>query len=351
MVESNFSKTGPIHVLIVDDSAFIRQSLRAILEEDPDIKVIGMAHDPYDAREKIKLLNPDVITLDINMPRMNGLEFLEKLMRLRPMPVIMVSTLTEKGAKETIEALSLGAVDYVEKPTDEKKLLSLGKEICQKVKMAARAKIKPLKNISQKNILTTLTKSKPENTFHKIIAIGSSTGGVEALTEIITALRPPTPPILITQHMPEKFTTSFANRLHRISALHVIEAFDGVHVQSNSVYLAPGNYHMVVEKIGLQTSLRTHQEKSVSGHRPSVDVMFKSCSQSIAKQCVAFLLTGMGKDGAEGMKELHDQGGLTFSQNEESCLVYGMPRAAKELNAIEREVHLNEVATIIMQYK
>jgi two-component system chemotaxis response regulator CheB len=340
-------------VLVVDDSAYMRRLISDVLNSDPEIEVLDTASDPLIARNKLKNLNPDVMTLDIQMPNMNGLEFLERIMAHRPMPVIMISSLTENGADETIKALELGAVDYVTKPTRdiEQSIARITAEICEKVKMAARAKlkVKTVQQISNPEHII-LAGDAPKNTSNRYIAIGSSTGGVEALSEIINSLPPSCPPILITQHMPEKFTTSFAARLNKTSSLTVHEAVDGQLIESNHVYLAPGGYHLGVRKVGGRFVTQLNDGALISGHKPSVDYLFTSIAHTIpAAQVTAFILTGMGKDGAQGLKKLKDLGADTYGQNEASCVVYGMPRVAKELNAVKKEINLNEVATYIMQ--
>lgn len=341
-----------IRVVVVDDSKFIRTLFTSMLNDTNDIEVVDTAEDPYDAREKIKKHNPDVITLDIEMPKMDGIEFLEKIMRLRPMPVVMVSTLTQKGADITLKALEMGAVDYIPKPIDAKEYENidwLKDELANKVRAAAMAKVrpnignqKPLERIQQK---VTLKSSSPE-----LIAIGSSTGGVEALREIISTLPIGIPPVIITQHMPEKFTTSFANRLNSMTDLSVHEASDGMRVEANNVYIAPGNFHLKVKRTP-EGSLRTVVENSelVSGHRPSVDVMFSSVAEVVGGKAIGVILTGMGKDGSIGMKKMKDKGCFNIGQTQDTCVVYGMPKAAKEAGAVDVEVALNKISEFLIQ--
>lgn len=342
-----------ISVLVIDDSAFMRHLLTTILESDPMIEVLDTASDPIIARNKIKNLNPDVLTLDIQMPNMNGLDFLERIMAHRPMPVVMISSLTEVGAQETLKALELGAVDFVTKPMRdiEKAMYVMSIEICEKVKMAATAKIRVK---TQNQVLNPQHAVVPSLermvTHHRFVTIGASTGGVEAISEIINSLPSVCPPILMAQHMPEKFTTSFAARLNKTSNLDVHEAIDGQIIEPNNVYLAPGSYHMGVRKSGSHYVIQLNDGPLVNGHRPSVDYLFQSIAHTIpAKQVIGFLLTGMGRDGASGLKQLRDLGAKTYGQNEASCVVYGMPRVAKEIGAIEKELHLNEIATTIVQ--
>lgn len=343
-----------IRVLVVDDSAFIRHLLCEILNQDPMIEVIDTANDPIIAKEKIRALNPDVLTLDIQMPNMNGLDFLERIMAHRPMPVIMISSLTEQGAQETLKALELGAVDFVAKPKRdiEREIHRISEEICEKVKMAAHAK---LKIKTQDQLLKTPHKivqiNKKIYVHNKMILIGASTGGVEAISEIINSLPTECPPILMTQHMPEKFTTSFAARLNKTSNLVVHEATDNQQILPGNVYLAPGSYHLGIRKSNGGYVTQLNDGPLQNGHRPSVDYLFNSAAQCVpAKEICAVILTGMGKDGANGLKKLHDQGALTIGQNEASCVVYGMPRAAKEIGGVEKVLHLNEIATNIMQF-
>jgi two-component system chemotaxis response regulator CheB len=352
--------TKKIRVLIVDDSAFIRHILTSLLSQDPEIEVIGSAIDPYDAREKIKILNPDVITLDIEMPRMNGIEFLEKLMRLRPMPVVMLSTLTQKGADITLKALELGAVDYIAKPIKnfEENMESFKKEVIEKVKIASQARVSVLTNdishdqiSSEQNHMesSVLKGFEKANSSRHIIAIGSSTGGVEALTKILSQLPKNSPAIVIAQHMPSGFTNSFAKRLNAHCAINVVEAENHMRIESGTAYIAPGNAHLCIENKNGYVIRLDENTPLVSGHRPSVDVLFESVSKNVGKMASGFILTGMGKDGAQGLKMMRDMGCKTFGQNEASCVVYGMPKMAFLNGAVEKEVHLNEISTIIMQ--
>ncbi len=342
-----------VRVLIVDDSAFIRHLLKEILNSDPMIEVIDTASDALIARQKIKNLNPDVLTLDIEMPNMNGLDFLERLMSLRPMPVVMISSLTEHGAQETIRALELGAVDYVAKPNRnlEEAMISISQEICEKVKTAAAARVRARTQQQSSSLSSNVIQPTSRIiTSNRFILIGSSTGGVEALTEVICKLPDTCPPILVTQHMPEKFTASFAARLDKSSQLTVHEASDGQIIQPNNVYLAPGGYHLGVRKSGGSYVTTINDGSLVSGHKPSVDFLFNSAANVLpAKQIIAVIMTGMGRDGAEGLKKLSDLGAITLGQNEASCVVYGMPRAAKELGGVQKEIHLNEISTTLVQ--
>lgn len=341
-----------IKVLIVDDSALIRQMFESILSEDPQIQVVGTAVDPLDAREKIKALNPDVITLDIEMPKMDGLTFLEKIMTLRPMPVVMASTLTQKGAEPTLRALELGAVDYVGKPVDDQTKMKdshLKAELITKVKNAAIAKVRPLRKTSaDKNKVVAI----PAGTqfTRDFIAIGASTGGVEALREVLIRLPSNSPPVVVVQHMPPKFTASFASRLDTICQMRVHEAKDGQEIMAGNIYIAEGGKHLRVKKQGSKRICSVREGEQVSGHCPSVDVMFTSVAEQVGGQVVGAILTGMGKDGAAGMLKMKQAGALTIGQNKDSCVVYGMPREAKALGAVDIEKPLEDIAAQIIQW-
>ncbi len=340
-----------IKLLIVDDSALIRELFTRLLSTEEDIEVLDTAIDPMDAREKIKRLNPDVITLDIEMPKMDGLSFLEKIMALRPMPVIMVSTLTQKGASSTIKALELGAVDYVSKPLGEQTegvLEALKQELAGKIRAAAGAKVRQHSRVQQAkpNILGF----NPHSSCKKIIAIGSSTGGVEALRDIFLTLPANCPPIVMTQHMPEQFTASFAARLNSLSAVEVAEATEGAKLKTGHAYLAPGGRHLSVIKKGAEYFCKIEDGANVSGHKPSVDVLFKSVAETIGADAIGIILTGMGKDGAEGMLKMHEKGAYTIGQNQASCVVYGMPKAAFNIGAVDIELPLNEIAAHMLKF-
>ncbi|MFN7038191.1 MAG: chemotaxis response regulator protein-glutamate methylesterase [Alphaproteobacteria bacterium] len=338
-----------IQVLIVDDSAFIRQLFTNFLSSDNEIKVIGTAKDPYEAREKIKSLNPDVVTLDIEMPNMDGLSFLHKIMTLRPMPVVMVSTLTQKNAQETLKALEMGAIDFISKPVgseNEANIYSVKEELIEKVKIAAKARIKNnFPSVKIKSIKEFVPSFKTAN---KIIAIGASTGGVEALREIISELPANSPPIVITQHMPEKFTLSFAKRLDSIAKVQVHEAKHNQPILSGNIYIAPGNFHLEVAKFSGRYICKIIDSPIVSGHRPSVDVLFSSVAKTVGKNAVGVILTGMGRDGAEGLLAMRENGSYNIGQNEQTCVVYGMPKIAKEKNAVNIELPLENIANGIL---
>ena len=333
----------PVRVLVVDDSATMRGLISACLRRDPEIEVIGSAGDPLEARQAIKDLNPDVITLDIEMPNMSGLEFLEKIMRLRPMPVVMVSTLTQAGADETLRALELGAVDCVAKPTS---LVGGGQalsELAAKVKAAAGARVRARSETPQPAADKDFAPS------GHLVAIGSSTGGVEALLTVLSNYPANCPPTVITQHMPATFTRSFAARLDRATPAQVQEAYHGAPIEAGKVYLAPGGEtHLeVVRSGGLRCRLR--QGDTVSGHRPSVDALFTSVASAAGAAAVGVILTGMGRDGAGGLAAMRAAGARTLGQDEATSVVYGMPRCAFEAGAVERQAPLEKIGPLILQ--
>jgi two-component system chemotaxis response regulator CheB len=336
----------PVRVLIVDDSATIRRLLRMILERDPEIEIVGEAPEPAVARQMIKELQPDVLTLDVEMPNMSGLEFLEKLMRLRPMPVVMVSTLTQRGADTTLQALELGAVDYFAKPTENvaQALESRASDLTQKVKAAARARVRPPTPRHE-----GVRMSRPFVPSGRIVAIGSSTGGVEALITVLSAFPENCPPTVITQHMSGQFTTTFAQRLARVSGLKVQEADDGAVLEVGRVYLAPGGETHL--EISGRTTFRCKllPTELVNGHRPSVDVLFQSVARSAGSDALGVILTGMGRDGAVGLKAMRDAGAATLGQDEASCVIYGMPRTAFEAGAVEHQLPLEKIGPEILR--
>ncbi|PWK76251.1 chemotaxis response regulator protein-glutamate methylesterase [Aminobacter sp. AP02] len=336
-----------VRVLIVDDSATMRSLLSAVLRLDPAIEVVGHAADPLEARTKIKELNPDVITLDVEMPNMNGLEFLEKIMRLRPMPVIMVSSLTSRDATATITALEIGAFDCISKASfsDDRAFGALQAT----VKAAARAQIRPLVGNTQANGHREQPAGNADYVPNgKIVAIGSSTGGVEALITVLSQFPQNCPPTVITQHMPGAFTKSFAERLNRMSRPHVSEAVDGAPLTTGHVYLAPGGAtHLEVSGPG-QLRCRLRSTDTVNGHRPSVDVLFASVAKATGSKAVGAILTGMGRDGAAGLLQMRQAGANTLGQDEATSLVYGMPRVAFEIGAVERQAPLDKIAAHIL---
>lgn len=333
-----------VRVLIVDDSATMRSLIGAVLRRDPEIEVIGTAGDPLEARAAIKALEPDVLTLDIEMPNMNGLEFLEKIMRLRPMPVVMVSTLTQRGADATLEALELGAFDCVGKPGEGVDVASAFGELAEKVKAAAKARVRPAGLGTRKG--ASGARFTPNG---RMVAIGSSTGGVEALLTVLSRYPANCPPTVVTQHMPAAFTKSFADRLNRASAAEVSEAWDGAPLQTGKVYVAPGGATHL--EIAGSTSPRCvlREGDPVNGHRPSVDMLFHSLARVAASKAVGVILTGMGRDGAQGLKAIRDDGGHTLGQDEQSCVVYGMPKAAMDIGAVERQCSLERMTDHILE--
>ncbi|MET0295169.1 MAG: chemotaxis response regulator protein-glutamate methylesterase [Phenylobacterium sp.] len=333
-----------IRVLVVDDSATMRGLIAATLRTDPDIEVLGFANDPVEAREAIKRLNPDVITLDIEMPHMNGLEFLEKIMRLRPTPVVMVSTLTHAGADATLSALQLGAVDCVGKPTAGLSAAEAFNGLTEKVKAAARSQVRPYQGP------VTVPEPPPRPEYvpgEAIVAIGSSTGGVEALMTVLSAFPANCPPTVITQHMPAAFTKSFAERLDRLCAAKVAEAENGALLKPGHIYLAPGGDNHLEVVHHNAPSCRVAPGDLVNGHRPSVDVLFRSVAR-LQRPAVGVILTGMGRDGAEGLLAMRQAGASTLGQNEASCVVYGMPRVAFERGAVEKELPLPRISSAIL---
>lgn len=337
-----------IKVLVVDDSALIREVLSRTLGRDGDIVVVGTAADPLEAREKIKTLDPDVVTLDIEMPNMNGLAFLEKLMRLRPLPVVMVSTLTTKGATETVLALELGAVDFVAKPSVDLAggVEAFGANLREKVRAAAHSDVRGRTMRAEAPKVPVRTAAAPSGA---LIAIGASTGGVEAIRAVLSDMPPDCPPIVIAQHMPAGFTSRFAARLDELTALRVVEAEDRLPLEIGHAYVAKGDFHLRVERSSGQLKCRLSQDELASGHRPSVDVLFESVAKSVGAMAVGCILTGMGRDGARGLKLMRDAGAYTIGQSKSSALVYGMPRVAFEEGAVIEQAPVEAVAAKIAQ--
>ena len=331
--------SAPVRVLVVDDSATMRSLISAVLRRDPEIAVVGTAADPLEARAAIKELNPDVITLDVEMPNMNGLEFLEKIMRLRPMPVVMVSTLTQAGTDVTLAALEIGAVDAVAKPAPGVAAQEACGELAEKVKIAARSRVRALET-RETRAVDGAYRADPNH----ILAIGASTGGVEALLTILSAFPANCPATVVTQHMPATFTRSFAARLDKMSGATVTEAVDGAPLKAGHVYIAPGGEaHLEVAN----GRCRLVVADTVNGHRPSVDVLFNSVAR-LGRPMTGVILTGMGKDGAKGLLAMRQAGARTLGQDEQSCVVYGMPRAAFEAGAVERQLSLSRLAPAIL---
>lgn len=340
-----------IRVLIVDDSAVIRKILSEVLSSDDEIEVVGTAMDPYIAREKIKLLNPDVLTLDVEMPKMNGISFLRNLMRLRPMPVVMVSSLTQKGADIALEALGLGAIDYVGKPDaqSKSKLSDYAEEIINKVKIAASANQvtdssaqvthpvnSPVGSVSSNKSLNNKCKQ-------EIIAIGASTGGTEAIKDILCDLQPGSYSMVIVQHIPKAFSKAFAYRVNNMSALEVVEAEDKQKILPGHVYIAPGDQHLKVVRKNDSYFCQLDDSEPYNRHKPSVDILFKSLCKSAGDNTIGIILTGMGADGARGLKEMQESGAITIAQDEQSSIVWGMPGEAVKLQAADFVLPLNKI--------
>jgi two-component system, chemotaxis family, protein-glutamate methylesterase/glutaminase len=345
-----------IRVLIVDDSALVRQLLAEMLARDPALEVVGTASDAHIAREKIKSLNPDVLTLDVEMPRMDGLTFLRNLMRLRPMPVVMVSSLTERGADVTLDALALGAVDYLPKPRVDVAvtLRDYADDLIEKVKAAAACRVRAL------NAAATATEisgaapaSRPRGpqlrTSGCVIAIGASTGGTEAIKEVLRRLPADAPPIVIAQHIPKAFSTPFARRMNECSRMTVCEAEDGQQLLAGHVYIAPGDRHLSVARNGARFVGRLDDGPTVNRHKPSVDVLFRSVVHSVGRQAVGVLLTGMGKDGAQGLLEMRAAGASTLAQDERTSVVWGMPGEAVALGAVQQVLPIEEIADALLR--
>jgi two-component system chemotaxis response regulator CheB len=333
----------PVTVLVVDDSPTMRGLLTAALRRDPEIEVVGSAADPLEAREAIKRLNPDVITLDVEMPNMNGLEFLEKIMRLRPMPVVMVSTLTQAGAETTVAALEMGAVDAIGKPMDGTPAAVAFADLALKVKTAGRSRVRA-RGDAPAAPPPVDGDYRPDPNL--VLAIGASTGGVEALLTILQGFPANCPATVITQHMPATFTKSFAARLDKVCAPTVAEAEDGAPVKPGHIYIAPGG-EAHLEVSGASPRCRLVRSDTVNGHRPSVDVLFHSVI-GLKRPMVGVILTGMGKDGAKGLLAMREAGARTFGQDESSSVVYGMPKAAHEIGAVERQLPLHRLRPAIL---
>lgn len=338
-----------IKVLIVDDSALMRALLTEIISGAPDLDVVGSAPDPIVAREMIKTLNPDVLTLDVEMPKMDGLEFLGRLMKLRPMPVVMISSYTARGSEVTLQALELGAVDFVAKPSAENAALlqEYASEICDKIRAAKGARLRRLSTPFAAQVEPPAGVPSRVLT-DKLVAIGASTGGTEAIKEVLSRFPAQMPGIVMVQHMPESFTPSFAKRLDTLSALRVIEAQGGERIQPGHAYLAPGHSHMTVKRSGAGWVTELSQSEPVNRHRPAVDVLFRSVAQEAGKNAIGVILTGMGKDGAQGMLAMRQAGAWNIGQDQESCVVYGMPREAALVGAVDEVASLNNVAARVL---
>ncbi len=351
--------TKKISVVVVDDSALVRRLLTEIINRQPDMVCIGAAADPLIAREMIRELNPDVITLDVEMPRMDGLEFLSRLMRLRPMPVVMVSTLTEQGADATLRALEMGAVDYVAKPRIgvSNGLHELAGDIVDKIRVASCAQVRRLAPAPAAAPATTGSPAVPSQpvraplprlSTEKVICIGSSTGGTEAIREVLVPMPADAPAIVITQHMPPGFTTSFAARLNTLCRIRVSEAQQGQRILPGHAYIAPGGHHLRIDRSGSNYVAVIEDTEPVNRHRPSVEVLFKSAAHVLGPNAIGIMLTGMGGDGAQAMREMKDAGSYNYVQDEASCVVFGMPRMAIQAGAAHEILPLSQIPGAVL---
>lgn len=341
--------TKKIKVLIVDDSAMVRKVLTKELSKDPEIEVVGTAPDPYIGRDKIVYLQPDVLILDIEMPKMDGLTFLEKLMRYYPMPVIIVSSLAKEGCEVALRGMELGAVEVMAKPGAAYTVQDLSEQLIEKVKAAAEIKkFERLLLNRESSIITTANKKPFLKTTDKIVAIGASTGGTEAIKEVLTGLPTEIPPILVVQHMPEHFTRAFAERLNTLCKFEVKEAADGELAFPDKVLIAPGNRHMVLKRSGARYYVEIKNGPLVYHQRPSVEVLFTSVAQVAGPNAIGVIMTGMGKDGATGLLEMKKAGACTIAQDEESSVVYGMPKEAVTIGAAVKIVSLQDISSTIM---
>ncbi len=354
--------TPKTKVLIVDDSALIRSVLREIVSDQPDMEVVGVAPDPLVAREMIRQTNPDVLTLDVEMPKMDGLDFLERLMRLRPMPVVMVSSLTERGSETTLRALELGAVDFVAKPkiSIQSGMRDYADLIADKIRIASRARVRARQRMvdgvngtdggdgadSARAMPALRT---PFGSSEKLIIIGASTGGTEAIREFLQQMPSDCPGILIVQHMPEGFTRSFAQRLDSLCRISVKEAEHGDRVLPGHAYLAPGHSHLLLARSGANYVTALDQGPPVNRHRPSVDVLFESAAANAGRNALGVILTGMGKDGAAGMLKMREAGATNFAQDESTCVVFGMPREAIAVGAVHEIAPLVQLPRLVME--
>ncbi len=341
------SNPGPVKVLVVDDSAVVRQRLGDALSADPDIDVVGFAPDPYIARDKLIRLQPDVMTLDLEMPRMDGLTFLQKLMQHHPIPVVVVSSFTKQGAQHSLRALEIGAVDVMSKPAftsgDSEAIASFGLQLCDKVKAASHVRRPTPRAAAPEPGVRTL--ARPTST---LVAIGASTGGTEALTTILRAMPDNAPPILIVQHMPKGFTAAFAKRLNELCRIEVLEGENGMEVRTGRAVVAPGDYHMLLRGAVPKRSVQVKSGPLVCRHRPSVEVLFDSVARAAGRNAVGVLLTGMGRDGADGLLRMKEAGAKTIAQDEQSSIVFGMPKEAIQLGAAMHVVSLDSICDRIL---
>jgi len=337
-----------IKVLVVDDSAVVRKIFTEVLSREKGIKVVGTAPDPYIARDKILKLKPDVVTLDIEMPRMDGLAFLKKLMKHYPLPVIIVSSLTKKGGKLALEAMESGAVEVLSKPGPAYSVGEMGVQLADKIRAAARARLIRSEDAADSSNSVEISGNSLQETTGKVIAIGASTGGTDALRKILIKFPVSVPGIMVVQHMPPKFTTAFAERLNQLCRIEVKEAKNGDAINPGRALIAPGNYHMLLRRSGANYYVAVKNGPMVNHQRPSVDVLFKSTSKYAGANAVGVILTGMGSDGAQGLLEMRKTGARTIGQDEASCVVYGMPKEATRIDAVEKLVPLDRISQEII---
>lgn len=348
-VRAMMSNSSDLMVGIVDDSPLICQLIEKVVTETPGMRVAGIAHDPYEARQMIKEVNPDVITLDIEMPKMNGLEFLEKIMRLRPMPVIMVSTLTERGADVTIQALETGALDYVSKPTNctaQDIIESFKTELVPKLEAVKTANVASLSSLKTNNLHEAVSS---DQSIYDLIGIASSTGGVERLRYLISNIRINMPPMLIVQHINKIYVPGMIERMQEIAPEHIeikIPTSSEL-LEGNTIYFANNIQHLEVKANGPKLRAKLHDEPPLNGFKASADYLFSSLAVVPDKKCLGVIISGMGNDGAKGLKTLHESGGMTLGESKESCLVYGMSRAAKEIGALDKEVSIQSISAFM----
>lgn len=341
-----------IKVLVIDDSAMIRKVFEQELSKDPEIEVVGTAPDPFVGRDKIVYLKPDVITLDIEMPRMDGLTFLEKLMKHYPMPVVVVSSLAKKGGDVALKAMELGAVEVLSKPGSAYSVGDMSEQLIEKVKAAAKVKVFRTADNARtySQVQTASTASIAVRTTNKIIAIGASTGGTDALREVISMLPPNSPPVVVVQHMPQNFTKAFADRLNQICQVQVKEAVDGEYLATGKVLIAPGNQHMEIRRSGINYYVTLFDGPMVFHQRPAVEILFNSVAKYAGQNAVGAILTGMGKDGAQGLLNMRNAGASTVAQDEKTCIVFGMPKEAIELGAAQVIKPLGQIAQTLLDF-
>lgn len=341
-----------IKVLIIDDSAMIRKVFEQELSKDPDIEVVGTAPDPFVGRDKIVYLKPDVITLDVEMPRMDGLTFLEKLMKHYPLPVVVVSSLAKKGGDVALKAMELGAVEVLCKPGTAYSVGDMSEQLIDKVKAAAQVTVSKRADTGSSSATTSSAPmaSIGVKTTNKIIAIGASTGGTEALKEVITRLPANTPPVVVVQHMPQNFTKAFADRLNQMSQVHVKEAEDGEYLATGKVLIAPGNKHMEIRRSGINYYVTLFDGPMMFHQRPAVEILFNSVAQYAGQNAVGAILTGMGKDGAQGLLNMRNAGAATVAQDEKTCIVFGMPKEAIEIGAAQVIKPLPQIAQTLLDF-